>query len=770
MKIFNDDEIFESQGQEIKIGYLNINGILETGHSEYLNNDKNLLKLDILAIAETKLTKNVNDSQLEELLTEYNILRRFDIDDGMKHMGFLIMTPRNSKKVVSRNIIHFKDDKSQVIILDFGDPINKRFGFIYLRPSSGSQDQISKMLKKYQCNTCDVLMGDLNLNPRISYDSDRLKQLCGSNKEIALHEVTTSQKNQLDHILVARNLKGNIYVTSYVNFISDHKSIVLRLGLQKNELKDEIVQSLNHSSQRYMKRSVDDTGSPKVVENMQKKSKKVEEKDEQLDIFQSIQEENWLRDDVINTYSSLIQECFNDIFVFSTFFYNTLKNDPQRAKRQTRNTNIFSKRYVYFPIHEVNHWYLIMIDNINNHIESLDPYQYNNNAKAKKNARLIQNKKKRDIEKFLVSLEDYPAEKKYSMLTNNNIPKQTNGHDCGVYMLMFMKYTASEKEFDFTQKDMLSIRKSIEEELKNNALNLLESSRRITSEEIGVTQEGSMSKEVRKLIPPRFSNSCMTMCWLNSMLQVIIKTIEFTGVESSLKDLLIQYKNSGQINSAKQIRIKLSEKVQELRTGQQDPFQFFQAISLFEDYERLSLTGALILQWLSRTECLINSMHTYEHENDIDYCIEINVPEKSNELCIAIENGLVDPQVISDWKCDICQVYGGLKYKFLTDLNMPKFLIIKLRRGKRDENGCLYKDERPVDAAQTITVTSKEGNEYEFTLCGIITHYGSSIESGHYIAEIKQQQKWFKCNDSIITETISENLSTTGYEFLYKKS
>ena len=31
---------------------------------------------------------------------------------------------------------------------------------------------------------------------------------------------------------------------------------------------------------------------------------------------------------------------------------------------------------------------------------------------------------------------------------------------------MFMKYTASEKEFDFTQKDMLSIRKSIEEELK----------------------------------------------------------------------------------------------------------------------------------------------------------------------------------------------------------------------------------------------------------------------------------------------------------------
>ena len=128
-----------------------------------------------------------------------------------------------------------------------------------------------------------------------------------------------------------------------------------------------------------------------------------------------------------------------------------------------------------------------MIDNINNHIESLDPYQYNNNAKAKRNARLIQNKKKKDIEKFLVSLEDYPVGRKYSMLTNQSIPKQTNGHDCGVFMLMFMKYTASKKDFDFTQRDMLSIRKSIEEELKNNTLNLPESSRNITSE------EGSMS-------------------------------------------------------------------------------------------------------------------------------------------------------------------------------------------------------------------------------------------------------------------------------------
>ena len=41
-KIYLDEQIFEIEGNETKAGYLNINGLMEGGHAEYLNADLNL--------------------------------------------------------------------------------------------------------------------------------------------------------------------------------------------------------------------------------------------------------------------------------------------------------------------------------------------------------------------------------------------------------------------------------------------------------------------------------------------------------------------------------------------------------------------------------------------------------------------------------------------------------------------------------------------------------------------------------------------------------
>jgi hypothetical protein len=51
-KIFMDND-------EIKLGYLNIRGLFESNHSEYLDNDKNLLYLDLLVVAETWLNNEL---------------------------------------------------------------------------------------------------------------------------------------------------------------------------------------------------------------------------------------------------------------------------------------------------------------------------------------------------------------------------------------------------------------------------------------------------------------------------------------------------------------------------------------------------------------------------------------------------------------------------------------------------------------------------------------------------------------------------------------
>ena len=85
-------------------------------------------------------------------------------------------------------------------------------------------------------------MGDVNLNPSNESEKERINELCNSRLEMALNEqTTTDSKNQIDHILVDRELKGRVFATSYYNFMSNLKLIVARVGISGNLLKKEIV-------------------------------------------------------------------------------------------------------------------------------------------------------------------------------------------------------------------------------------------------------------------------------------------------------------------------------------------------------------------------------------------------------------------------------------------------------------------------------------------------------------------------------------------------
>ena len=62
-KVYLDEQIFDNDN-ETKIGYLNINGLLDGYHAEYLNKDYNLLNLHLLVLAETHLTGKVKDETI----------------------------------------------------------------------------------------------------------------------------------------------------------------------------------------------------------------------------------------------------------------------------------------------------------------------------------------------------------------------------------------------------------------------------------------------------------------------------------------------------------------------------------------------------------------------------------------------------------------------------------------------------------------------------------------------------------------------------------
>ena len=95
-KVYLYEEIFVPSS-ELKVGYLNINNLLDSLHGQYLNADKNLAHLDLLCLAETHLLPSTSDDSLSLVLTNYEILARFDSNDNRKHLGLLLLRSRLSK-------------------------------------------------------------------------------------------------------------------------------------------------------------------------------------------------------------------------------------------------------------------------------------------------------------------------------------------------------------------------------------------------------------------------------------------------------------------------------------------------------------------------------------------------------------------------------------------------------------------------------------------------------------------------------------------------
>ena len=95
-KIYLNQRVFKKD-YEIKLGYWNIRGIMESDHREYLDSDKNLLNLDFLVIAETWLSQEITDDDLMKKLQNWKLIMRIDATDGSKHMGLVLLSSLQTK-------------------------------------------------------------------------------------------------------------------------------------------------------------------------------------------------------------------------------------------------------------------------------------------------------------------------------------------------------------------------------------------------------------------------------------------------------------------------------------------------------------------------------------------------------------------------------------------------------------------------------------------------------------------------------------------------
>jgi Ubiquitin carboxyl-terminal hydrolase len=104
----------------------------------------------------------------------------------------------------------------------------------------------------------------------------------------------------------------------------------------------------------------------------------------------------------------------------------------------------------------------------------------------------------------------------------------------------------------------------------------------------------------------------------------------------------------------------------------------------------------------------------------------------------------------------------------------PSILVCHLKRFAFDPYGRLVRLDKKIDIPLILEITPymsslNKARPPPYELVAILVHQGQSCDSGHYLAYIKNNNQWYKCNDSVV-EPVSVNtvLEQQAYMALYE--
>ena len=161
LNTYLQDQIFSVESNEVKLGYLNINGL--QNKTDDIDQDKNLLNLDCLILSETKLA---NDMKLS--FSNWNIAR-YDFEDKKTkspHLGMVFLTKKTPKidiNVEQSSSINLSGN-TKFQFLEVSLPKHSLKGiFVYVNKKPQKKD-VAAIIKHFGKSQLDFFIGDLNLN------------------------------------------------------------------------------------------------------------------------------------------------------------------------------------------------------------------------------------------------------------------------------------------------------------------------------------------------------------------------------------------------------------------------------------------------------------------------------------------------------------------------------------------------------------------------------------------------------------------------------
>ncbi|XP_071349293.1 ubiquitin carboxyl-terminal hydrolase 37-like isoform X2 [Trachinotus anak] len=134
-----------------------------------------------------------------------------------------------------------------------------------------------------------------------------------------------------------------------------------------------------------------------------------------------------------------------------------------------------------------------------------------------------------------------------------------------------------------------------------------------------------------------------------------------------------------------------------------------------------------------------------------------------------LEHYLIETEL--DFTCECGATTSGQRSSFI---NLPRVLVLHLKRFRFSPTLELTKDNDPVVLSRDLVVPSSQGGGC-YSLVSTINHIGGTVTSGHYISDgvdpdVGQEDptdRWFTYNDAVVTETSGASVCERRERFSY---
>ena len=192
-------------------------------------------------------------------------------------------------------------------------------------------------------------------------------------------------------------------------------------------------------------------------------------------------------------------------------------------------------------------------------------------------------------------------------------------------------------------------------------------------------------------------------------------------------------------------------------------------VNLFYGMTKAKITCQECLKNKKKTE--INSYEPYSILS-LSLYKKDNLIKKDNLSIYDLIKNFEDDEILEgeeSYPCSTCnkntkQIRKNMIY------SLPNYLILHIERTVNGEKLKNIIDFPLYNFELKNYVLKKEDQDIKYDLIGVINHYGSSGNGGHYIAICKKNDKWFQFNDTDVSEFDSTNLITeNAYCLFYRK-